>query len=129
MLLLAGVIYLRRDGQRASRLHLLWRAIVAWSPVCLAFLLSVVAIIEHLDWGPWLALALPGLLAVVCRLHCQVAACKTAWPAPGRCRVDLAASNGRQVLDQSVRCFAGVRTTLGSCVDPLPAIQAGGLSQ
>ena len=65
VLLIAGVIYMRRDGQRASRLRLLWRAIVAWSPVCVACVLSVVAIIGQLYWGPWLALALPGLLAVL----------------------------------------------------------------
>ena len=65
VLLIAGVNYVRKDGQRASRLRLLWRAIVAWSPVFLAFVLSVVTITEHLNWGPWLALALLGLLAVV----------------------------------------------------------------
>ena len=65
VLLIAGVNYVRKDGQRASRLRLLWRAIVAWSPVFLAFVLSVVTITKRLNWGPWLALALLGLLAVV----------------------------------------------------------------
>jgi eukaryotic-like serine/threonine-protein kinase len=65
VLLIAGVTYVRKDGRRASRLRLLWRAIVVWSPVCVAFVLSVVAIIGKLNWGPWLALALPGLMAVL----------------------------------------------------------------
>jgi hypothetical protein len=65
VLLIAGVTFVRKDGQRASRLRLLWRAIVAWSPVLLAFVLSILAISKQLNWGPWLALALPILLAVL----------------------------------------------------------------
>jgi hypothetical protein len=65
VLLIAGVTFVRKDGQRASRLRLLWRGIVAWSPVFLAFILSVVAISKQVNWGPWLTLALPGLLAVL----------------------------------------------------------------
>ena len=34
VLLIAGVTYVRRDGARASRLRLFWRAIVVWGPVC-----------------------------------------------------------------------------------------------
>lgn len=65
VLLVAGVTFVRKDGQRASRLRLFWRAIVAWSPVLLAFVLSILAISKQLNWGPWLALALPILLAVL----------------------------------------------------------------
>jgi hypothetical protein len=65
VLLIAGVTFVRRDGQRASRLRLLWRAMVAWSPSFLAFVLSILAVSKQVNWGPWLALALPGLLAVV----------------------------------------------------------------
>ena len=32
VLLIAGVTYVRKDGLRASRLRLLWRSLVAWSP-------------------------------------------------------------------------------------------------
>ena len=62
VLLIAGVTFVRKDGQRASRLRLLWRAMVAWSPSFLAFMLSILAISKQLAWGPWLALALLGLL-------------------------------------------------------------------
>jgi hypothetical protein len=65
VLLIAGVTFVRKDGQRASRLRLLWRAIVTGSPLFLAFVLSIVAISQHLNWGPWLALGIPGLLAVL----------------------------------------------------------------
>ena len=65
VLLIAGVTYVRRDGQRASRLRLLWRAMVAWSPSFLVFVLSILAVSTKLNWGPWLALALLGLLAVL----------------------------------------------------------------
>ncbi len=65
VLLIAGVTFARKDGQPASRLRLLWRAMVTWSPLFLAFFLSILAIIKHLNWGPWLALGLPGLLAVL----------------------------------------------------------------
>jgi hypothetical protein len=39
VLLLAGVSFVRRDGARASRLRVLWRAMVAWSPMLLALVL------------------------------------------------------------------------------------------
>jgi uncharacterized RDD family membrane protein YckC len=65
VLLIAGVTFVRRDGQRAFRLRLLWRAMVTWSPSFLAFVLSILAVAKQVNWGPWLALALPGLLAVL----------------------------------------------------------------
>jgi|CZKM01.1.fsa_nt_gi hypothetical protein len=65
VLLIAGVTFVRKDGQRASRLRLLWRAIVTWSPSLLAFILSIVAIGKQVNWAPWLTLALPGLLAAL----------------------------------------------------------------
>jgi uncharacterized RDD family membrane protein YckC len=65
VLLIAGVTFVRQDGQRASRLRLLWRMLVAWSPLVLAFCLSILAVTRHLTWGPWLALALLGLLAIL----------------------------------------------------------------
>ena len=64
VLLIAGVTFVRKDGQRASRLRLLWRAIVTGSPLFLAFFLSIAAISQQLNWGPWLTLGIPGLLAV-----------------------------------------------------------------
>jgi hypothetical protein len=65
VLLIAGVAFVRKDGQRASRLRLLWRMLVAWSPMVLAFCLSILAITRHLTWGPWLALTLLALLAIL----------------------------------------------------------------
>ncbi|HOX56408.1 MAG TPA: protein kinase [Candidatus Paceibacterota bacterium] len=64
-LLIAGVTYVRRDGQRASRLRLFWRAIVTWSPVFPVFVLAVLSFAKHSVWAPWLALVLLGLLAAV----------------------------------------------------------------
>ncbi|MCX6924149.1 MAG: protein kinase [Verrucomicrobia bacterium] len=65
VLLIAGVTYVRRDGARASRLRLLWRAIVVWGPVFPVFCVTMFALVKHLTWQPWLALALLGLLAAV----------------------------------------------------------------
>jgi hypothetical protein len=42
LLLAARVTFVRRDGARASRLRVFWRALVAWSPLLGAFLLSAV---------------------------------------------------------------------------------------
>ena len=36
MLRMAGITFVRRDGRRASRLRVFWRAFVAWSPLWLA---------------------------------------------------------------------------------------------
>jgi hypothetical protein len=33
---MAGMTFVRRDGKRASRLRVFWRALVVWSPLCLA---------------------------------------------------------------------------------------------
>jgi hypothetical protein len=65
VLLIAAVTYVRKDGLRASRLRLLWRALVAWSPVLAAFFLVILAFTKHWVWQPWLALALLGLLAAL----------------------------------------------------------------
>ena len=65
VLLIAGVTFVRQDGRRASRLRLLWRALVTWSPSLLAFFLCTLALAKHWVWQPWLALALLGLLAAL----------------------------------------------------------------
>jgi hypothetical protein len=65
VLLIAGVTYVRKDGLRASRLRLLWRAMVTWSPVAPVFGVATAALQTHWVWAPWLALALLGLLAAV----------------------------------------------------------------
>ena len=65
VLLIAGVTFVRKDGQRASRLRLFWRAIVAWSLVFPLVSVSVLALAKHWIWQPWLALGLLGLLAAV----------------------------------------------------------------
>jgi eukaryotic-like serine/threonine-protein kinase len=41
ILWMAGVTFVRRDGRRASRLRVFWRAIVAWSPLCAALPLVI----------------------------------------------------------------------------------------
>jgi len=44
VLLATGVTYVRHDGHRASRGRVLWRSIVAWSPIVGALILGAVAI-------------------------------------------------------------------------------------
>jgi eukaryotic-like serine/threonine-protein kinase len=65
VLLIAGVTFVRRDGVRASRLRLLWRALLVWGPSFLLFVVSIHAMGKHLTWQPWLALALIGLLTAL----------------------------------------------------------------
>ncbi len=65
VLLIAGVTYARKDGARASRLRLFWRAIVAWSLVLPAVVVGAAALGKHWVWQPWLALGLLGLLATI----------------------------------------------------------------
>jgi eukaryotic-like serine/threonine-protein kinase len=65
VLLLAGVTYVRNDGVRASRLRLLWRAVVTWGPAVPVFMATILALSRHLVWPAWVALALLGLLAAV----------------------------------------------------------------
>ena len=40
VLLLARMTFVRKDGLRASRLRVFWRALVAWSPLLLALVLA-----------------------------------------------------------------------------------------
>ena len=40
VLLIAGVTFVRRDGERASRLRMFWRGLVAWSPLLLGLVLA-----------------------------------------------------------------------------------------
>jgi hypothetical protein len=63
VLLIAGVTYVRKDGVRASRLRLFWRAMVVWGPVFPVFVVAILAHTIHWVWQPWLALGILGLLA------------------------------------------------------------------
>jgi eukaryotic-like serine/threonine-protein kinase len=47
VLLLTGVTFVRRDGARASRLRVLWRALVAWSPMVLALVLCGISFAQR----------------------------------------------------------------------------------
>ena len=40
VLLIARVTFVRKDGVRASRLRVFWRALVAWSPLLLGLVLA-----------------------------------------------------------------------------------------
>ena len=86
VLLIAGVTFTRKDGALASRLRLLWRSILTWCPLFLAFTVSILELnIWHLDWEPWLALALLGLLAT-CSIVLPVRGLQDrlagTWPVP-----------------------------------------------
>jgi hypothetical protein len=63
VLLIAGVTFVQKDGQRASRLRLFWRAIVTWSPSFLALLVCIFALAKNQTWLPWLGMVWAGLLA------------------------------------------------------------------
>jgi hypothetical protein len=64
VLLCAGVTYVRKDGERASRLRLLWRALVTWAPAVPVFVVTIIGMTKHSLLMPWLAIALLALLAI-----------------------------------------------------------------
>lgn len=74
VLLIAGVTFVRRDGLRASRLRVFWRALVAWSPVGLGVVLAIVL-------APWLG-QFAGVLAALLLIG-GLAILSVAWPKRG----------------------------------------------
>jgi hypothetical protein len=65
VLLIGGVTYVRRDGARASRLRLLWRAILTWGPTFPLFAVAAAGIAQKWTWQPWVAVAILAVLAAV----------------------------------------------------------------
>lgn len=65
VLLVGGVTYVRRDGVRASRLRLLWRALVTWLPVFILAGCTISAFAKHVTWATWCYLAALALLAAI----------------------------------------------------------------
>ena len=63
LLLIAGVTFVRKDGQPASRMRVLWRALLAWIPLFCACGFAMSALDKQWVWGAWTSLALAGLLA------------------------------------------------------------------
>lgn len=72
LLRMTGICFVRRDGRRASRLRVLWRAMVAWSPLWLTLLVPVLYPMLGLNVPysesfsgllPWLCCAWFGMLA------------------------------------------------------------------
>ncbi len=53
VLLLAGISFVRRNGERAGRLRLFFRALLVWAPLILTIVLSLVFSSKG---GPWLTL-------------------------------------------------------------------------
>jgi hypothetical protein len=74
VLLIAGVTFVRRDGLRASRLRVFWRALVAWCPVVLGVAFAAA-------FTAWLGL-LEGVLAGLLLLG-GPAVLSIAWPRRG----------------------------------------------
>lgn len=65
VLRIANVTFVRRDGRRASRLHVFWRALVAWSPVWLAVIFCVPLGYFHPGLAQVIAYSVVGGLAIV----------------------------------------------------------------
>jgi hypothetical protein len=63
VLRLVGVIFVRRDGARASRWRVFWRAVVTWSPLAFALVFAAVCSMTQAVWAGWLAAGLVGALA------------------------------------------------------------------
>jgi hypothetical protein len=60
VLLIAGVTFVRKDGTRALRIQVFWRALVTWSPLVLA----VVAFVLMYSWSGLLGASLAGLVVL-----------------------------------------------------------------
>jgi hypothetical protein len=65
ILLAANMTFVRRDGKRASRLRVLTRALVAWSPVGLAILVCAPLAFAHPILAQVIAYSMVGGLAAV----------------------------------------------------------------
>jgi hypothetical protein len=65
ILRIANVAFVRRDGAKASRVRVFWRALVAWSPVALAIFLYAIFTRTHPVLGAWLVYAVVCGLAIV----------------------------------------------------------------
>ena len=62
---IANVTFVRRDGARASRLRVFWRALVAWSPLALPLFLSSVSFPRYSVPGAVLGYGVVCALAVI----------------------------------------------------------------
>ena len=78
VLRMAGMTFVRRDGRRASRLRVFWRALVAWSPLWLV-LLGFTRIFGQPN--PAAFSELPFVLS--CGLYCGLAILSVALPERG----------------------------------------------
>ncbi|MGA2035566.1 MAG: protein kinase [Thermoguttaceae bacterium] len=78
VLRMAGVTFVRRDGRRASRRRMFWRALVAWSPLGLAFL-GLMFFTGLRDPAASHSL----LLWLYCGLYCAVTVLSVALPQRG----------------------------------------------
>jgi len=58
VLLIARVTFVRQDGAQASRLRVFWRALVAWSPLLLGLVLTIVFAIWFGPFAPALVSSL-----------------------------------------------------------------------
>ena len=76
VLRMAGVTFVRRDGKRASRLRVFWRALVAWSPLCLGILGIMLTFRSSNEFGE-----LP--FALLCGLFLGLAVISVALPKRG----------------------------------------------
>ncbi len=103
VLLVAGVTYVRRDGARASRLRLLWRAMVTWGPVVRAVHCGDVRVRQALDVA---TLAGPGVARSAGRGVGRLAGARPARPS-GR-HVAGAALSSLWAQDSILRCRLGV---------------------
>lgn len=75
VLRITNITFVRRDGVRASRLRVFWRALLAWSPVALAILLFALYHRTHPVMGAALGWALAGVMTIV-----SVALPQRGWP-------------------------------------------------
>jgi hypothetical protein len=78
VLRLAGIMFVRRDGKRASRLRMFWRALVAWSPLWLG-LIGFMIIVGKPDTAVFTGS--PFLLNLA--LYCGLAVLSVALPERG----------------------------------------------
>jgi eukaryotic-like serine/threonine-protein kinase len=78
VLWMAGMTFVRRDGKRASRLRIFWRALVAWSPLWLGLPCLI-----HLFGSPESAAFRGWPFVLYCLLYCGLAILSVALPQRG----------------------------------------------
>ncbi len=85
VLRIAGIAFVRRNGKLASRIQVFWRALVAWSPLVIGFIVFIALQRQEPLLGEnlaYLVAALPCVLSLLMRDRGIQDRLAGTWPVP-----------------------------------------------